>query len=123
MAELTLEVNQKFVEANTTFSVAVTSGASIMVTPPLDEDYWLFRVKLHEDRAIVGFPKFGTIGVGFAQEEDWNTNLPYTCPAEQIFSHIKHNKQYDEITDEVCLEAIKLVQGAAESASGGKKGA
>jgi len=113
MAELTLEVNQKFVEANTTFPVG--AGSSIMVTPPLDEGYWQFRVKLHEDQAIVGFPKFGTIGVGFAQEEDWNTNLPYTCPAEQIYDHIKHNKQYDEIADELCVEAIKLVQSAAEA--------
>ena len=110
--ELQIEVNQKFVEANT--SLHLKGGPTLMITPPLDEDYWLFRVKLHEDQAIVGFPKFGTIGIGFAQEEDWNTNLPYTCPAEQIYNHIKHNKKYDQISDEQCLEAVRMVQEAAK---------
>src|SRR5260221_8530024 len=67
------------------------------------------------DLAIVGFPKFGTIGIGFAQEEDWNTNLPYTCPTQQIYDHIKHNKKYDEIADDTCVEAIRLIQEAAKS--------
>lgn len=111
--ELQLEVNQGFVEANT--NIRIDGVATLMVTPPINKDYWLFRVKLHEDQAIVGFPKFGTIGIGFAQEKDWNTNLPYTCPAEQIYNHIKHNKKYDEITDEQALAAIKLVQGAVKA--------
>lgn len=120
METLTLEVNQEFVAANTTFSVP--GVASLVVTPPLDEDYWLFRVKLHNDQAMLGFPKFGVIGVGFAQEEDWNTNLPSGCDADKIYKHIKHNKKYDEITDEMCLEAIKLIQDAANALSGEKKG-
>lgn len=116
---LQLEINKNFVEANTTFFIKdqdgnlKSGGASLMITPPLDEDYWLLRVKLHEDQAILGFPKFGTIGIGFAQEEDWNTNLPYTQDAEHIYNHIKHNKKYDEITDEQCLEAIKMIRTAA----------
>src|SRR5258707_9591791 len=103
-----VEINTTFVEANT--DIKLGEGAAIMITPPLDEDYWLFRVKLAEDQAIVGFPKFGTVGIGFAQEEDWNTNLPYTCNTQQIYDHIKHNKAHDEITDEDCLEAIRLIQ-------------
>lgn len=110
MEELQLEINKDFAAANNI--VKIGNGASLMFTPPLDEDYWLFRVKLHEDQAIVTFPKFSTFGIGFAQEEDWNTNLPYTCDAQEIYNHIKHNKQYDEITDEQCLAAIKLVQDA-----------
>ncbi|SRR5258708_2313822 len=105
-----VEINTTFVEANT--DIKLGEGAAIMITPPLDEDYWLFRVKLAEDQAIVGFPKFGTVGIGFAQEEDWNTNLPYTCPTQQIYDHIKHNKQYEHITDEQCMEAIRLIQDA-----------
>lgn len=73
---------------------------------------WVARVVLHKDQAIVCFPKFGTIGCGFAQEEDWNTNLPIRCGAEEIYQHIKHNKKYEEITDEMCLEAIRALQVA-----------
>lgn len=85
----------------------------IMITPPIDEDYWTYRVQLAGKQAILGFPKFGTIGIGFAVEEDWNTNLPYTCGTEEIYEHIEHNKGDDAITREDCLAAIKLVQDAA----------
>jgi hypothetical protein len=44
------------------------------------------------------------------QEEDWNTNLPYTCDAEEIYSHIEHNKQDDTISKEDCIKAIKMLQ-------------
>ena len=84
-----------------------------VVTPPIDEDYWLLRVKLSDKQAIVGFPKFFTIGVGFAQEEDWNTNLPYRCLPDRIFEHIKHNKGDDSIDDADCLKAIQMVCEAA----------
>jgi hypothetical protein len=85
----------------------------VMLTPPIDEDYWAFRVKLSDAQAIVGFPKFGTIGIGFAQEEDWNTNFPYTCTAEEIYDHIEHNKADDSISREDCIAAIRMVQEAA----------
>jgi hypothetical protein len=88
----------------------------LMLTPPIDEDYWSFRVKLSDAQAIVGFPKFGTIGVGFAQEEDWNTNFPYTCTAEEIYGHIEHNKADDSISREDCIAAIRIVQEAARHA-------
>lgn len=86
---------------------------AIVLTPPIDERYWLFRVKVSETQAIVGFPKFATIGIGFAQEDDWNTNLPHSVPAKEIFNHIRHNKGDDSIADESCLAAIRLVQDAA----------
>ena len=52
-------------------------GGVLMVTPALSESYWAYRVKLSDKQAMLGFPKFGTIGIGFAIEEDWNTNLPF----------------------------------------------
>ena len=67
-------------------------------------------MRLSETQAIVGFPKFFTVGVGFAQEEDWNTNLPYTCGTEEIYEHIAHNKGDDSISREDCLTAIQMVQ-------------
>ena len=83
------------------------------MTPPIDEDYWLYRVTLTRRQAVVGFPKFGTIGIGFAAEEDWNTNLPYTIEADQIWQHIAHNKGDDSISDDDCLAAIRMIQDAA----------
>jgi hypothetical protein len=85
----------------------------IMLTPPVSEDYWLFRVRVGNGQAIVGFPKFRTIGIGFAQEEDWNTNFPYTCTTEETWEHIKHNKGDAAIADEDCIQAIRMVQDAA----------
>lgn len=88
----------------------------VMMTPPIDEDYWAYRVRLGDSgQAIVGFPKFRTIGIGFAREEDWNTNFPYTCSAEDIYAHIEHNKGDDAITREDCLTAIRMVQEAARA--------
>jgi hypothetical protein len=88
----------------------------VMITPDIDENYWLYRVRLSDKQAIVGFPKFTTIGIGFAVEEDWNTNLPYTSATEKIFEHIAHNKGDDAISDEDCLAAIRMVQEAATTA-------
>lgn len=85
----------------------------IMMTPPIDEEYWAYRVRLSDTQAIVGFSKFSTIGIGFAEEEDWNTNLPYSVSAEGIFDHIKHNKGDDDILDEDCITAIQMIIDAA----------
>ncbi len=103
-----LEINAKCED----LTVEQLKGTGIMVTPAIDEDYWLFRVVLSENQAIVGFPKFFTIGIGFQQEKDWNTNLPYTSTAEDIFTHISHNKGDDTISDQECIEAIQLVKDA-----------
>lgn len=84
----------------------------IMMTPMIDEDYWLYRVRLSETQAINAFPKFNTIGIGFAVETDWNTNLPYTCLTDEIFNHIAHNKGDDSISDEDCLKAIEMLKKA-----------
>lgn len=100
-------------QENRTPVLGVPGGASLMMTPRLGEDYWAYRVVLSERQAIVGFPKFATIGIGFAVEEDWNTNLPYTCSADEIYKHIEHNKGDDAITAEDCIAAIELIREAA----------
>lgn len=89
----------------------------LLVAPPVDEDYWTYRVRLSEKQAIVGFPKFGLTGIGFAQEEDWNTNLPSSCDAGEIYDHIRHNKGDDSISREDCIAAIRMIQDAARGAS------
>lgn len=85
----------------------------LVMTPPIGREYWTYRVRLTEQQAIVGFPKFSTVGIGFAVEEDWNTNLPFTCDAEEIYEHIEHNRGDDLITREDCVAAIRMVQEAA----------
>jgi hypothetical protein len=85
-----------------------------IVTPPIREGYWLFRVKVSETQAVVGFPKFNTIGIGFEVEgDDWNTNLPYRQDAERIYQHIRKNKGSPRIRKADCIAAIKLIQEAA----------
>jgi len=103
-----VEVNSKFVKAEDSFA-----EGRIMVTPPIDADYWLFRVSLTDKQAVVAFPKFGLIGIGFQHEEDWNTNLPSDCEAEEIAKHIWHNRGDETISHEALVEAIELLRGAA----------
>jgi hypothetical protein len=100
-------------------------GVRVTMSPLLGEDYWAYRVRLSDTQAIVGFPKHGTIGIGFAVEDDWNSNLPYAAggppgspqrhprSAEEIFEHIGHNKGDDSIPDESCIRAIEMVVAAA----------
>lgn len=88
-------------------------GGIMQMTPPIDESYWEYRVMVSEKQAIVGFPKFGTVGVGFMLEDDWNSNLPCRiCTAEEIFDHIKHNKGDNAISDDDCLQAIRMIRDA-----------
>ena len=86
----------------------------IMMTPPIDEDYWIFRIKLHKDQALVGFPKFGTIGIGFAQEEDWNTNLPYQATTKEIADHIWINRKYPQVSYKILTKAVDIMRKASE---------
>lgn len=82
-----------------------------MVIPPINEDYWLYRVQLKHGQSVVVFPKFGVLGCGFALEEDWNTNLPLLSSSpERLFAHIKHNKRFDDISDDECIAAIAALQ-------------
>lgn len=92
----------------------------VMLTPAINESYWSYRVLLSPGQAIVGFPKFFTIGIGFAVEEDWNTNLPHDCGTEEIFQHIADNKGDDAIPDNDVRAAIRLIQEAvaADMAAG-----
>jgi len=90
----------------------------IVFTPPIDEDYWSYRVIVGEHQAVVGFPKFMTIGIGFAVEEDWNTNLPYTCDVMKIWDHISHNKGDSNIPDAWCIQAIEMIQQAVHEDQG-----
>lgn len=102
-----IESNNNIVKENN----VNTSLGCIMITPSINKDYWAFRVKMYKDQYIQAFPKFGTIGIGFAIEDDWNTNLPYVnTTAEEIYDHIKHNKKYDEIKKEDCIKAIEMLR-------------
>ena len=109
--KLVLEINKKYVKED---GIIKTRVGTIMITPSIGEDYWQFRVKLSEKQAIIGFPKFGTIGIGFAKETDWNTNLPFSSDAQKIFKHIEENKGDKSISDADCIKAIKMIQKVAK---------
>lgn len=116
--KLVLEINENCVDKTTHY---VAGNNQIMVCPPTGEDYWVFRVKLCKDQAVLGFPKFGMVGVGMALEENGNTNLPlnsnYTplANANRIYSHIKCNKRYKSITHQMIVDAIILIVKGAEN--------
>ena len=103
-----IEVNASFAPANDTFEAK--GGVLVSITPPLDENYFIARIKLYRDQAVQIFPKFGTIGCGFAKETDWNTNLPIACAAEKTADHILHNKKYKKITRKQVIKAITVLQ-------------
>lgn len=86
-------------------------STNIAITPPIENpEYWMFRVKVSSDQAIVAFPKFFTMGIGFQVENDnYNTNLPYKCGLDVIWDHIRCNKGNSSIPDSRCIEALKMV--------------
>jgi hypothetical protein len=104
MTDLTLERRE---QPNRTLEMGPLSLA-----PDVDEDYWSYRVRLTPVQSVLGFPKFGTIGVGFAQEEDWNTNLPFICETDDIVKHIAHNRGDESITRADITAAVSLIQHA-----------
>lgn len=106
--KLVLERNPTIVDKTVMLG---NENAVCMVTPPAigEIDYWAFRVRLSPTQSIVAFPKFCTLGIGFWQETDWNTNLPCQSGPERIWKHIQKNKGDDSIRDEDCLEALKMI--------------
>lgn len=111
---MTVEVNQKMIDPKNMGIMSsenpITGKKSVLlVTPKLDEEYWLARVKIGKEQAVVCFPKFMTIGIGCQIEKnDWNTNLPYTCSAEEIYHHIRKNAP--SVKKEKFVAAIEELQ-------------
>jgi len=92
-------------------ATVLPNGSTIYIYPHDRSDSWAFRVQVSPDQAVLGFPKFFQIGIGFEKEEDGNTNLPSSCTVNEIFEHIKHNK--NGAPDADCLKAIRMVKVAA----------
>lgn len=111
--KLQLEINKNALNDP---SAALLEFGILMTPMNLDQDFWFFRVMVSDKQAVVGFPKFGIIGVGFMVEDsDWNTNLPADCDAREIYDHIEENKGDDSIPDDRCIEAIRLIQDAVKA--------
>lgn len=97
-------------------AIAVGGGVSIGIGRAGSEDYWSYRVQLTDAQAIIGFPKFGTIGIGFLVEDDWNSNLPYGTAPANIADHIGHNRLAggdEAIPRDHAVAAITLIREAA----------
>jgi hypothetical protein len=111
---MTIGINDLTLERHDQEDKTVIIGGGIgMMTPAIDENYWEYRVRVSETQSVVGFPKFGTIGIGFAVEEDWNTNLPYQAETKDIRQHIWHNRGDDSITEDIVDRAIEMIREAA----------
>jgi hypothetical protein len=106
MKKLELEYRNEFKEITSSFQAG---NIKVLITSPINKDYWVFRVKLTKDQSVIAFPKFCTMGIGFAIESDWNTNLPYDCTAKEIADHIWVNKKYKTITKSILIEAIEIL--------------
>ena len=107
--KLILEINKNAHEVNSVYNASMFGNA--MITPKIDEEYWICRVRVSRKQTIICFPKFRTYGIGFQTEKkDWNTNLPYTIEAEKIYNHIKINKGNCFLSKKTCIEAIKMLQ-------------
>lgn len=97
-------------------------GVSIGIGRGGDEDYWAYRVQLTDKQAVIGFPKFGTIGVGFLREnDDWNSNLPYSSPVVMIADHIRRNRFVDgeDIPRANVERALTMIRDAVGEDRGG----
>lgn len=112
VTEMKIQVNTNYVDKTVYMG---DKKLVAMMTPPIDKDYWYFKVKLFKDQFVVAFPKFGTMGIGFRLEDDWNTNLPFSCDEEKIANHIWYNRKYKEIKREDVIKAIKLIQNACKT--------
>ena len=105
-------------QPNQTGVVPLGEKSAALITPPIDEDYWEYRVQVTPEQAVVGFPKYVTIGIGFAVEEgSWNTNLPYNYDAERIAKHIDINRPKG-LRRATVVKAIRLIQAAAHEDRG-----
>lgn len=105
--KLILEIRD---QANDTLTISDATEA-VAFAPGVGRDYWSHRVRLSDEQAMLGFPKFSTVGIGFAVEDgSWNTNLPYSCPTDQILAHIIDNKGDETIDDADVREAIVMIQ-------------
>jgi hypothetical protein len=117
-----LEVNKNCIDKTDKFVGENSQGQpfGFSICPITSPDYWMFRVKLHREQAVLGFPKYGMIGVGMAVEKNGNTNLPLSplrTPEENadvIANHIFRNKKYKAITKDMIIEAIKMIEEGAE---------
>lgn len=103
-----IEINQKAIPVEKVFGVG---SGTLMITPPVGENYWLMRVVFSTGQAVVAFPKFGVIGCGFQiEKEDWNTNLPLSCPTNTILKHIWKNNGGNGLLPCEVAHAIDLLR-------------
>jgi len=109
--KLVLELNSKKVPNRTGVYGSKDGGPVGFASPDVDEDYWVVRVPVSKTQAVVGFPKYFTIGIGFQHEKaDSNVNLPFCSSVDRIYLHIEKNR--DGASPDRCKKAIRMIQDA-----------
>jgi hypothetical protein len=116
-----VEVRKNSPHVDKLYWESVWTLPGVAIAPVVDEDYWVARVRLHRKQHLNLFPKFDTLGIGFAQEDaDWNLNLPYKVEAEKICEHIWDNRKHEEITKQQVIQAIEALQEVARKIDRGE---
>lgn len=105
MGDIQVQLNSRAVKDAT-----VSKIPGLMIMSSDVQENWIARVALADGQALIAFPKFGTVGIGFEREKDWNTNLPCSCEAGEIYEHIKHNKGSAKISKAQCLKGIEALR-------------
>lgn len=109
--KMKLQINANFAKSK---EEKTLESRGIFITPPVGDGYWMYKVDVGHGQTVIGFPKFGIVGIGFLKEKDWNTNLPSKCEAEKIYRHIAHNKTKGPKKSD-CIKAIQMIQEAVAS--------
>ena len=85
------------------------SRALLMITAPLQDDCWLFRVRLAKDIVLAAVPVFGGININLQSKKAGNSYMPYEAKGADIldtFCACTTNSPLDG----KCLKATKMLQ-------------
>lgn len=107
---MSTKVQRQSLEDTTRVAVTGREQAFIM-TPQLTPDYWTYRVALSNGNAIVAAPEFGTLGIRYQIEDEYNVTNRWDYTANEIEALIRRNRPANT-TREEAMSAIRKIQGA-----------
>ena len=85
------------------------SSALLLITAPLQDDCWLYRVALRKDLVLAAVPDFGGVKICLQLKAAAGFHMPYESGAAEILrtfrAHIKTSVPNGKL-----LEAIEMLQ-------------
>jgi hypothetical protein len=85
------------------------SRALLMITAPLQDDCWLFRVRLAEDIVLAAVPVFGGVNINLQSKESVECYMPYEAEGADILDTFRARTKNAQL-DGKCLKAIDMLQ-------------